>query len=114
MINAINGGRNQEAINILVHIPSTGRNARWYYLSALANHGMGNTVQAADHMHKAAQMDPNNRTYQQLLMQFRQAGQTYENNAQGFNMRSVNLSKICLGCCAAQLLCGPFGCMRCI
>ena len=114
VINAINGSRFQEAVDILTHIPSTGRNARWYYLSALAHNGLGNTVQAADHMYKAVQMDPNNQTYHQLLRQFRQAGQTYETNAQGFNMQAINLQKLCLGCCAAQLICGPFGCYRCI
>ncbi len=114
VVNAINSGRYQEAISILTHIPSTGRNARWYYLSALANHGLGNSVQAIDHMQRAAQMEPNNRTYVQLLQQFRRAGQTYETNAQGFNMHAMELHKICLGLFAAQFLCGPFSCLRCI
>jgi molecular chaperone DnaJ len=114
VVSAINSGQYQEAIYMLTHIPSTGRNARWYYLSALANHGLGNTVQAVDHMTKAAQMDPNNRTYVQLLQQFRRAGQTYENNAQGFDMRAVELHKLCLGLCAVQLFCGPCTHMRCV
>lgn len=113
VISEINGGRYQEAITILFHIPSTGRNARWYYLSALANHGMGNTVQAVDHMQRAVQMDPNNRTYAQLLQQFRRAGQTYESNAEGFDMHAVDMRRICLGLLAINLCCGPFG-LRCI
>ncbi len=113
-VSAINGNRCQEAIDILTHIPSTGRNARWYYLSALANHGLGNSVQAIDHMQKAAQLDPNNRTYVQLLQQFRRAGQTYEHNAQGFDMHAVNIQRICMGLCAINLCCGgPCG-MRCM
>ena len=114
VIDEINNKRYQEAIGILTYIPSTGRNARWYYLSSLANHGLGNTVQAIDHMQKAVQMDPNNRTYHQLLQRFRKAEQTYEDNAQGFNMNVLNMQKICFGCMAAQCLCGPFGFIRCI
>lgn len=114
VVSAINNGRYQEAISILTHIPSTGRNARWYYLSALANNGLGNSVQAVDHMTKAAQMDPNNRTYVQLLQQFRRAGQTYERNAQGYDMHVVDLHRICMGLCCAQFMCGPMGFIRCM
>ncbi len=113
VINEINARRYQEAIGILTYIPSTGRNARWYYLSALANHGLGNTVQAIDQMQKASQMDPNNRTYHLLLQKFRGAEQTYEQNAKGFNMEAANIQKLCFGCLAAQCLCSPFGCLRC-
>jgi molecular chaperone DnaJ len=113
VVSAIQNGQYQQAVGILTHIPSTGRGARWYYLSALANNGLGNTVQAVDHMTRAAQMEPNNRTYVQLLQQFRRAGQTYEQNAQGFDMRAVNLQRICLGLCAAQFLCGPCTMVRC-
>lgn len=114
VIAAINDRRYQDAVSILTHIPSTGRNARWYYLSALANNGLGNSVQAADHMQKALQLDPNNRGYAQLLQQFRRAGQTYEQHAQGFNMQAVNMQKICFGLLAAQCLCGPCTYFRCM
>lgn len=113
VIAAVNSRRYQEAVSILTHIPSTGRNARWYYLSALANYGLGNSVQAMDHIQKAAQMEPDNRMYVQLLQQFRRAGQTYEQHAQGFNMQAVDVSKICLGCFTVQCLCGPCSYIRC-
>lgn len=114
VVNYINRGDSQQALDILFHIPSTGRDARWYYLSSLANHALGNSVQAVDHMQRAAQMDPNNRTYQQLLRQFRQAERTYEDNARGFDMGALNLQKICLGLFAAQFCCSPYSCIRCI
>lgn len=112
-VRAINESRYPEAVSILTNIPSTGRNARWYYLSALANEGMGNSVQALDHIQKAARLDPENRTYLQLLQKLRQAGQTYEHHAQGFNMQAVDMQKICCGCLAVQFLCGPFSFIRC-
>ncbi len=114
VIEYINNGRSQEAIRVLTYIPSTGRNARWYYLSGLANYELGNLVQALDQMQKAAQMDPQNKTYNQLLRQFRQAGQTYEDNAQGFDTHAVNMQKICMGLCFMQLFCGGIPCIRCV
>ena len=44
-------GRYQEAINALNN--STNRDARWYYLSALANQGAGNQVTALEHIRRA-------------------------------------------------------------
>ena len=110
VVSYINNGNYQQALDLLFHVPSYERNARWYYLSALANHGAGKSVQAVDHMQKAAEMDPNNKTYQQLLRQFRQAERTYESNGSGFNMGGFPLDKICLGLCMARLCCG----LRCI
>lgn len=111
VITAINNRAYKEAISILTNIPSTGRNARWYYLSALANNGLGNTVTAADHMQKAVQLDPNNRTYHQLLQRFRKAGQTYQQNARGFDMGAMDMHKLCLGFCAANFLCNYCRCL---
>jgi len=110
VVSYINNGSYQQALDLLFHTPSYERNARWYYLSSLANHGAGNSVQAVDHMQKACELDPNNKTYQQLLRQFRQAERTYEDNARGFNMGGFPLDKICLGLCMARLCCG----LRCI
>lgn len=105
-VNALQQERYQEALGILTNIRSTERNARWYYLCALANHGLGNTVQAIDQMTRAAQMDPNNRTYMQLLRQFRQAGQTYQRQAGGYNTHAMDLNKLCMTFCLLQLCCG--------
>ena len=104
-ISAINRGSYQDAVNLLVGIPSGGRNARWYYLSSLANKGLDNTILATEQMQKAVQMDPNNRLYHQLLQQLRNSGQTYERNARGFDMGAMNIQKICLGLCLAQMCC---------
>ena len=70
-INAINAGNYREAILILTKIPSAFRDARWYYLSGLANHGMGNSPRDVDMMQRAVQLDPNNRLYHSLLNQYR-------------------------------------------
>ena len=60
-------GRYHEALNILQS--STQRTARWYYLSALANDGVGNQVTALEHIRKAVSMEPDNREYLNTLSQ---------------------------------------------
>lgn len=109
VIQAINNRQYQNAVDQLTHITSTGRNARWYYLSAVANHGLGNTVQAMDHIQKAIKADPNNQSYQQLYREIRQSEQTYQTNAQGFNTGAMDMQKICMGLCMARMCC--YGCI---
>ena len=46
-------GRYHEALNALQNCPE--KNARWYYLSALANDGLGNQVTALEGIHGAGQ-----------------------------------------------------------
>ena len=69
-INAINGRRYQEAIQILSAMTSNYRNARWYYVNSVAHYGAGDTVRAQDLLLKAIQMEPNNRMYVQLYQQY--------------------------------------------
>ena len=95
----------QAALTRLQNIPSTGRNARWYYLSGVANHGAGNTIMAIEHMQRASQMDPNNALYHTLLNQYRRAGQTYESNSHGFDMRSMDPSRLCWTLCLINMFC---------
>ena len=84
VVRYLNNNQFRNALNVLTTIPSTGRNARWYYLSSLANQMLGNYIPAADQMHKACQLEPQNESYMQLLLQFQQAGQLYEKKAPGF------------------------------
>lgn len=57
----INSGQYQQAVNLLNNIED--RNARWYYLSAVANMSLGNTTIAQDHIRSAYAKEPNNITY---------------------------------------------------
>jgi len=109
IIQAINNRQYQQAVELLTHITSTGRNARWYYLSAVANQGLGNTVQAMDHIQRAIKMEPNNQTYQQFYRQCRQGQQTYQTNSEGFNTGAVEMQKFCMGLCMARMCC--YGCL---
>lgn len=101
----MNNGHYAQALQILNAVISTRRNARWYYLSAIANHGAGNMVQAMEHIRRAIQLEPNNMQYQAVLQRMQQAGTAYEENGRGFSMYTTNLSRICMVVCAAQVCC---------
>ena len=79
--------RFQEALNTLESIPE--RNARWYYLSALAHNGLGNQVTALEHIRRAVSMDPGNPTYLHTLEMIENGGAAYRQQAGSF--RGINL-----------------------
>ena len=63
--NYINGRQYQQALNVLARMQN--RNARWYYLSACANMGMGNNVNALNMARQAQSMEPGNPEYANLV-----------------------------------------------
>ena len=105
-------GRYQEAVNALNN--STDRNARWYYLSALANQGLGNQVTALEHIRRAVSMEPDNQEYLSALDAIEHGDQAYRRNAgnfRGFAMGGSPCASLCL-CYLAQIFCcrGNFFC----
>ena len=100
------------AILHLQNVVSAQRNARWYYLSGVANRGAGNTIQAVEHMTRACQMDPSNGVYQTLLRQYRQSGQTYQHNAGNYRTTFFDPTRLCYLCCMMQLCC-PYSRLLC-
>lgn len=110
--NYINFGRYAEAINALSGVAPADRTAQWYYLSALANSGVGNRMTALDHARRAVQMEPNNLQYRQAFEQLQQTGRVYQQRQQAYPMH-LDLGKICLGLCLCNLCggacCNPFG-----
>ena len=94
-----------EALNVLQN--SKNRNARWYYLSALANDGLGNQVTALEHMRKAVSMEPDNQEYLWALSQLENGGTAYRRQAGnfgGFSFGGSPCGGLCL-CYLAQLFC---------
>ena len=53
------------------------RNARWYYLSSLANQGLGRSIDALQDARRAVQLDPGNTEYRNHLNRLQNPGQTY-------------------------------------
>ncbi|MBQ6839648.1 MAG: J domain-containing protein [Oscillospiraceae bacterium] len=103
--NYIRYGRYREALNALN--ASAERNARWYYLSAIANDGLGNQVTALEHIRRAVSMEPDNREYLDELNRIQHGGAAYRRQAgsfRGFDMRVSPCASLCL-CYALQWLC---------
>lgn len=97
-------GRYREALNVLAS--DTVRNARWYYLSALANDGLGNQVTALEHIRRAVSLEPDNGEYLRVLSAIENGGTAYRNQTEefgGFRVRG-GLWKLCL-CWLTQIFC---------
>ena len=110
--NYIRFGRYQEALNALSN--SSEKNARWYYLSALAHDGLGNQVTALEHIRRAVSMEPDNQEYLRALDEIEGGGATYRQHAgsfRGFQFHADPCSSLCF-CYLAQLFCcrGHFFC----
>lgn len=98
-------GQYREALNVLNNCAE--RNARWYYLSAMANSGLGNQVTALEHIRKAVSMEPDNPEYLSLLNRIENGGTVYRQHAEnfrGFSMGGSPCAGLCL-CYLAQMLC---------
>ncbi len=98
-------GRYQEALNVLAS--DSQRDAQWYYLSALANDGLGNQVTALEHIRRAVSMDPGNQQYLHTLEQMENGGAAYRQQAggyQGFDGGGSLCRNLCL-CYLFQVCC---------
>lgn len=101
-------GQYQDALRVLSQMPR--KDAEWYYMSAIANAGVGNRVSALGQAREAARMEPNNFEYQQLVNQLQRGGEAYRQTGQrrGFNMQT--LGRTLWNIMLAQLFC--FCCCR--
>jgi len=104
--------RYQEALNALSNCSQ--RNAQWYYLSALANDGLGNRVTAMEHIRKAVSMEPDNYQYLQTLEEMENGGAAYRRQAgtyRTWGMGASPFASLCLFylcqlfCCRGRFFC---------
>ena len=108
-------GQYQQAINALSN--SAEKNARWYYLSAVAHYGMGNQVTALEHIRRAVSMEPDNQEYLNLLNRIEYGGSNYRQQAGnfgGFTMRMDPCTNLCLCWVINLFCCGGRGMFCCI
>ncbi len=99
--------RFREALNALAQ--DTERNARWYYLSALAHHGLGNQVTALEHIRRAVSMEPANRVYLDTLTAMENGGAFYRQQAgsyRGYTWGGSSLGSMCLCWLISRFCCG--------
>ena len=102
--------RYREALNVLSQAEGA-RGAAWYYLSALANQGLGNQVTALEHMRKAVSMEPDNQEYLNALNRMEHGGDAYRRTAgnfNGFDLRMNPCATLCL-CMLCNRMCPGMG-----
>lgn len=101
----------REALTALASVEESGRNARWHYLSSLANMGLGNKIAAMESARRAVNMEPANAEYRQLLDQLEHGGHMYDHFRAGYpRVTIMGPDRLCMSLCAAQfcarLFCG--------
>lgn len=107
-------GQFAQAANILENIKD--RDARWYYLSAMAQDGLGNQATAMEHIRRAVSMEPDNAEYLWCLRQMEQGGNIYRNrtgNFRGFTMGGNPCASLCLCYLMQAFCCGGNGMIFC-
>ena len=98
-------GRYYEALQILAK--DSNRDAQWYYLSAIANDGLGNQIVALEHIRRAVSLDPSNPEYLHLLNEIENGGSSYRRQSEEFGgkkKRRGGFFQTCL-CCICQAMC---------
>lgn len=107
----LNARQYRQALNLLSGMSN--RTAEWYYLSAVANAGIGNNIVARDHAGQAVNMNPANPQYKQLLNQLEWSGQRYQNHpyTQGYgnSNSSCGTGNMCCDLWIADTLCECVG-----
>lgn len=94
----------KEAIHVLEDIPFSERNAAWYYYSAIANNGMGNTAYAMEQIQRAIMLDPNNMQYRQFQQHLQHGGTWYSNMEEGYD-RPYSAGSFCFRLWITMLFC---------
>ena len=101
--NYIRNGAYLQGLNVLRDI--TPRTAQWYYYSAHANSGAGNNVIALEHARQAAQMEPGNYSYQELVRMLEQGGGWYERRQTSYGYPNYAGGGLCTRMCMGYMLC---------
>ena len=103
--NYIDTGHYAEALNALNSVAPGKRNARWYYLSALAQAGLHNNAQAMEYARQAVSMEPGNMLYQQLLSQLQSGGSWYGQRGTSYGRQTHSQPNLCWSFLMLQLCC---------
>ena len=112
--NYIQNGHYQEALNVLSSLRQ--RNGQWYYLSAMANMGSGNNVNALNHIREAVRLEPDNVQYRMLLQRMEGGGTWYQERQDPFGGMPTAQGDFCMKLCLANMacnLCCPGGGILC-
>lgn len=93
----------QEAMNVLSSLSQ--RNGHWFYLSAMANMGLGNNVNALSDIREAVRQEPDNMQYRMMLERMEGGGGWYQEQQNPFGGMPTAGNDICMKICLANLMC---------
>lgn len=96
-------GLYREAMNTLRQVKI--KNARYYYVKAVASAGLGDQTAALEAVRIAVNMDPGNPEYRQFLQYLQRGGQWYTARGMGYGNPVGGGSNFCLRLCIANMLC---------
>lgn len=105
--NYINSGHYSEAVNVLNAMNE--RSAKWYYYSAIANSGTGNNVRALEYARLAAQMEPDNYQYDNLVKSLESGSSWYSTRQNPYGAPVGNGNSFCMKLCIANIICNLCG-----
>ena len=101
--NYVQSGHYQEAMNVLSSLSQ--KNGEWYYISSMANMGMGNNVKALEHIREAVRLEPGNTQYRMLLNRMEGGGSWYETQQGPFGGMPKGGGDMCMNLCLANAFC---------
>ena len=101
--NFIQSGHYREAMNVLSSLSQ--KNAQWYYLSSMANMGLGNNVNALNDIRQAVNMEPDNLQYRMLLQRMEGGGTWYQEQQNPFGGMPSDNGDYCMKLCLANMFC---------
>lgn len=101
--NYIQSGHYREAMNVQSALQQ--RNGQWYYLSAVANMGLGNNMNALNDIREAVRLEPDNMQYRAMLQRMEGGGTWYQEQQNPFGGMPVSDDSLCLKLCLANMAC---------
>lgn len=101
--NYIKNGYFSEAINVLNQMEE--QTGGWYYLSAVANAGLGNNILALEHAKMAVLLEPNNTQYQYLVAQLESGSNWYQGMQRPYQNEGMSFGSCCMNTCFAWMFC---------
>ncbi len=104
-LNYIRNNSYAEALHVLSEIPLSERQGRWYYYSAMANQGVGNTATAIEHIQRAVDLEPSNTEYRQFQQYMQGGGTWYTNRGGSYERPYSNYGRFCMNLLLAELFC---------
>ena len=101
--NYIQSGHYREAMNVLQSLQQ--KNGQWYYLSAMANVGLGNDIIALEQARQAMEMEPENIQYVTLVRRLETGNIWYEDIHHSYDTPGEADGGFCMKLCLTYALC---------